>query len=227
MSLFLRTVWWRIRYAVWYVGWRIIRATATWRTMHGVKVGLAPQLDHQLGIEALNRVEAAFALIARYAPRRLSRISRDIRFFWVRRAAYAPAYFIQSTKVCVLDRTFLTAPDTTPALITAALIHEATHARLESAGIKYSESARARIEAICDAQSAEFALRLPDGGALHRRIIDGRPADATYWSDQNLDRRVIEARVAELEATRQEVEQADLPIWLKNLLRRVIRSRAA
>ena len=227
MPLFARIIWWRIRYAVWYVGSRIMLAIANWRTMHGVKVGLAPLLDEELGSRAFERVQAAFDLIAEHAPRRINRIARDIRFFWIRRAVYAPAYFIQSTKVCVLDRNFLTAPDTTPALIAAAVIHEATHARLENRGIQYSEPARPRIEAICDAQSVDFAQKLPDGGSLCRQLIEGRAADLTHWTDQNLSRRMMEAKHTELQAAREELDQSDLPTWLKRILHRVLRSRAA
>ena len=227
MPLFARILWWRIRYAVWYLGSRITLALANWRTMHGVKVGLAPLLDEELGSRAFQQVQAAFDLIAEHAPRRLSRIARDIRYFWIRRAAYAPAYFIQSAKVCVLDRNFLTAPDTTPALIAAAVIHEATHARLESRGIQYSEPARPRIEAICDAQSAAFAQNLLDGGSLYRRIVEGRAGDPTHWTDQNLSRQMAEAKHTELEAAREELDQSELPAWLKRVLHRVLRSRAA
>jgi len=225
--MFLRVLWWRIRYAVWYLGWRIEFGLAKWHTVHGVRVGLAAVLDEQLGLRAFESVQAALDLIAEYEPRRMRRIARDIQRIWIRRAAYAPAYYLTELSLCVLDRNFVTAEDTPATMIAVAIVHEATHVRLFKRKILYAEALRPRIEAICDAQSAVFARHLPDGESLSRRILEGRPADASHWSDDNLDRRLVDARHTEVAAVRQELEDSDLPNWLKRVLRRVIRSRAA
>jgi len=227
MPMLLRLLWWRIRYGVWYLDWRISFAIARGSTLHGVKVKLAPVLDEEIGTRALEKVEAALDLIAEHDPRRMSRIARDLRWIWIQRAAYAPAYFIKELRLCVLDRAYIVADSTPPAMIAVSIVHEAAHARLFSRDIPYPAPARPRIEAVCDAQSAEFARRLPDGEPLVRRILEGRPADVTHWSDDKLDRRMADAKHAEFEATRQELEASDLPAWLKRMLHKMIRSRAA
>src|SRR6266542_5713544 len=213
--MILRMLWWRIRYAVWYLAWRIEFGVAQWRTLYGVNVGVAPMRDDQIKARAFEKVAAALDLIAEYEPRRLRRIARDIQGVWVRRAAYAPAYYIEALRLCVIDRKFVTPEDTAPAMIAVALVHEATHARLFRNKIPYTEAIRPRIEAVCDEQSAAFARRLPDGESLARRILEGRPADPSHWSNDNLDRRLVEARYDEVEAVRQELEDSDLPPWLK------------
>lgn len=225
--MILRMLWWRIRYAVWYLAWRMEAGIAEWRTLYGVKVGVAFVLDEQSGARAFEKIEAALGLIARYEPRRLRRIARDMQHVWVRRDAYAPAYYVEELRQCVIDRNFLTAEDTAPAMVAVAIVHEGTHARLFKNRIPYTEAIRARIEAVCDKESAAFARRLPDGESLARRIVAGRPGDPTHWSNDNLNRRLVEARHLEIAAARKELEDSDLPLWLKKLVRRVIRSRAA
>ena len=225
--MIFRMLWWRIRYGARYLAWRIETRVAEWRTLYGVKVGVAAVLDDQIAARAFDRVGAALGLIAEYEPRRLRRITRDIQHIWVRRAAYAPAYYVEELRQCVVDREFLTAEDTAPAMVAVAIVHEATHARLFKNRIPYTEAIRPRIEALCDEQSAAFARHLPDGESLAHRIVHGRPADPAHWSTDNLDRRLVQAKHLEIEAARKELEDSDLPLWLKKVLRRVIRSRAA
>lgn len=45
--------------------------------------------------------------------------------------------------------------------LASALIHEATHLRIRSAGIRYTPDLRGRIEAICAKTQAAFLQRLP------------------------------------------------------------------
>lgn len=49
-----------------------------------------------------------------------------------------------------------------PAALATVLIHEATHARLSSAGILYTPNLRSEVESICVARELEFVLRLPE-----------------------------------------------------------------
>jgi hypothetical protein len=224
---FLRFCWWRIRLALWHFRCWVSLATARGRTVHGVSIRLGPVLNEAIGTRAIAVVESALDLIAQHDPRRMSRIARDIRWIWVQRTAYAAGYWIQDLRVCVLDREYVTAADTATWMIAATIVHEATHARLFRHNIPYVEPARARIEAICDAQSVDFARRLPGGESFARWILQSRPVDSTHWSDEKLDRRMSEAKPIELDAIRKEIEDASLPVWLKNLLRWAVRWRAA
>src|SRR5882672_12744248 len=72
----------------------------------------------------------------------------------------------------------------TPAHVAATIIHEATHARLMTAGVGYEPERRAKVERICFKAEIAFASRLPDG----QPIIDEAQAqikrDPEVWTDQ-------------------------------------------
>ncbi len=216
----LRLLWWRVRYAVWQSGWRLSFWVADWRVVHGINIGIFDMWDGDAREQVFRKLEAALGLIAAHDPRRLRRAARDIRRVWARRAAYAAAFYVQAWDMCVLDHKFITDAGTTTSKLAAVFVHEATHARLFKRGIRYTEAARQRIEGICVSESAAFARRLPDGETLARYISSGQPVEASHWSDQNLNRRMLEAKL-------QEIEEASLPAWLKRVLRRVLMSRAA
>ncbi len=221
----LRVVWWRIRSVLWHLLWRVQLRLFPARSFHDIKVSLYAVLDERTEAECFARVEAALDLIARYDRRRLRTIRRSLDRIWIRRTTYAAAYYIDATRLCVIDRAFLTG-DTTPDRVAAAIIHEATHARLYRHKIPYAEALRPRIEAICDEESAAFAARLPEGAALAERIRKGG-ADPDHWSDINLARRSRTARQDAIRSAREEMEASDLPNWVKKILRRLGRFRAA
>jgi hypothetical protein len=173
------------------------------------------------------RIEAALQLLADHEPLRLKRFRRDIRRILIKRAGYAPAYYLHALRVCVLDREFVTADGTTASWIAVALVHEATHARLEGRKITYVEELRPRIESVCDAQTVVFARRLPDGESLAQRIIETQPTSASHWSNDNLDRRLFEAGKADRLDAFHRFENSEAPEWLKRIVRRIGRSRAA
>jgi hypothetical protein len=195
-------------------------SVAHWRTLHGIRVGVFDVWEDRDEAQVFERIEAAFELMAAYEPRRLKRAARDIRRLWITRAAYAAAYYLKAWDMCVIDVKFITDEHTTPAKLATVFVHEATHARLFNCGIRYTEAARHRIEAVCVAESAFFARRLPDGEALARYVVECHPSDTGHWSDDNLNRRMLDARL-------QEVGETSLPRWLKRFLRRVLVSRAA
>src|SRR5882724_2942912 len=217
---FFRVLWWRLRYALWYLQWRVMFWSAEWRTVHGIKVGVFGVWEDQVLKRAFEKIDTALGLIAIHEPRRLQRATRDMRRLWIRRAAYSSAYYLQTWQMCVIDLKFLTDDQTSAAKAAAVLVHEATHARLFNCGIRYTEKARLRIESICVAESASFSRRLPDGEALARHVEACQPSNESHWSDQNLDHRMLQARL-------QEMDEAPLASWLKRLLRRVLLSRAA
>jgi hypothetical protein len=86
----------------------------------------------------------------------------------------------------VLDERFVADPATSVERIASAIVHEATHARLERYGIGYDEDRRARIEAICFRRELAFAARLPDSSGLQQVIaeyLDWYPANPDYFRD--------------------------------------------
>jgi hypothetical protein len=227
MLRFFRLGWWRVRWAGWYLGWRISLAMAPGRMIQGVRVKLGPLLDNAVGAHVLELVELALNLIAQYDPRRMRRIARDIRCIWIHQAAYADAFFIEDLRLCVLNRGYVTARDTAPDMIAATIVHEAVHARLQSRNIQYVEPLRARVERLCDAETLAFARRLPGGESLAHRIIESRPTDEATWSDESLHRRLADGKRIDLAATGKEIDDSNLPACLKRFLHRLVRWRAA
>ena len=125
----LRLFWWRVRYALWVLGWRLMFSVAHWRTVHSISVGVFNVWEERIEAQVFTKIQAAFALLGAHEPRRLQRAARDIRRIWIKRAAYAAAYCLQAWDMCVIDVNFVTDEHTTPAKLAAVLVHEATHAR--------------------------------------------------------------------------------------------------
>ena len=167
---------------------------------------------------AFARVEQALDLIAKYDPIRLSRMRRDLKFIWVRRHPMCRASHNPTLGACQIDLyNFVVSPEFTAAQIAASIVHEATHARLASAGIYYSDEAGTRIERICKKAELKFGLRLPrDGEAVVERAMRLLVAH-----DEGLARAFTRAELAEIERRKKEVllEHMDLPRWAKSLIR--------
>jgi hypothetical protein len=98
-------------------------------------------------------------------------------------------------------------------MIAATIVHEATHARLESCGIEYVEGMRHRIEAICLRQEIAFAAKLPNGQELqeaaeHILTLCTGPG---FWSKTSMRERDL---AGSLEALR----YLGAPEWLLRVL---------
>jgi hypothetical protein len=81
------------------------------------------------------RVEEVLALIKIRDPHRYCRILKDVGRVWVNLTRGAVARFKFGTRTCELDERFVLAETSSPKAIAAAIVHEATHARLEHCGI--------------------------------------------------------------------------------------------
>ena len=112
-------------------------------------------------VDLVLKVQGALRLIESVKPglhRRVSTyiahivvISQDLRD--------ASAQYWHGSKTCILTPTL--ARDRSEAVIAAAIVHEAAHARLEAAGIRYYRALRSRIEAACTRDEIDFAKLLP------------------------------------------------------------------
>lgn len=155
-----------------------------------------------------DRVGEALRLIARYAPRRLARIQRDLRRIAL--VAGGGEFYHSGLRAYVTDVASLrqkTAPE-----VATAIIHEGTHARLAHWGIGYEPAKRARIEQLCIRAELDFASRLPNSGELVRRI--GGKLASPWWTDAALHRR----RVQQLRSYR-------VPAWLVRIYERLFAPR--
>ena len=136
------------------------------RTVDGVWIGSA-QSDSE---PALQRVEAALQLIEHFAPLHYRRVKNSLSRIWVQLVPHGAGCYLHSLNACVLDERVVASETTTLEWIASAIVHEATHARLEKRGIRYDEAVRHRIERICARRELDFALHLPCVDALLEEI---------------------------------------------------------
>ena len=216
-----------LRHARWYLAWRTYLAMATRRKVHGIKIRAAAPVDEEANRRALDMVEAALHLIAQYDPRRMRRIVRDVEWILITRTTYASAYYERDWKMCVINRSYLTDAGASAAGTAATIVHEATHARLLACGIPYDEPLRPRVEALCYAEGANFARRLPEGDRLAQEILHTQPTASDHWSAERLGRRASDSRQAAYADQLKDLEAAELPGWIMRWLSKLVRTRAA
>src|ERR1700716_3483824 len=123
------------------------------RMIDGLWIGSA-QWDSE---PALQRVEAALQLIERFAPLHYRRVKNNLCRIWVRLVPHGAGCYLHSLNACLLDERVVASETTTLEWIASAIVHEATHARLEKRGIHYDQAIRHRIERICARRELDFA----------------------------------------------------------------------
>jgi len=130
----------------------------------------------------LPRVEAALGLIKTHDRQRYDRIVADLDRVWVRLLTTYVAQFSPSWSACFLDERFVLGDTTDAAHIAAAIVHEATHARLWRCGFGYDEEVRQRVEAVCVRREVAFANKLPDGERIRAVAAEALALSPTYWT---------------------------------------------
>jgi hypothetical protein len=139
--------------------------------------GLPTQIFRGLRIVALTAADAepliakitgALSLIAEVDPRRFARMQGDVDQIVVMPLNDEGGSYVQRSRTCYLSDGFVTArSDLTIAFV---LVHEATHARIERAGVRQWRDRKARYERICVAAELAFASRLAP--STHAAIED-------------------------------------------------------
>jgi hypothetical protein len=115
---------------------------------------------------AFSKIEAALELLSRYAPHHIRRIREQIKTIWIFTAKPYTAEWQGDICACVLDHEYVHSEETSAEEIATTIMHEATHARVQLAGVDYEEKLRARIERLCVKSEYWFARRLPNGSEL-------------------------------------------------------------
>jgi hypothetical protein len=162
----------------------------------------------------LRRIEQALLLIKRYDRIRYDRLLRDLQRVWVLLLPSSIAGFEYRIYTCEIDTRFCLAETTTPELLAAVIVHEATHARLRHCGIGYEEAQRPRIEEICLRREIAFGAKLPNGEAVRdqaERTL-GLCATGEYWTSAAFRERYIEGGVEIL-------RYVGAPDWLARVFR--------
>jgi hypothetical protein len=161
----------------------------------------------------IERLDAALALVERYQPWRLRHLRRDVREIAVIRFPCRGAYFPE-TRTCLVELTFVVNREFTPTQIAATILHEAMHARLDNAGVKYDPASAAKHERFCRRAEVEFGMVAPDGAPVVERALaslasaDEEVAPVIDW--ELAGRRVAEVDIAALSA----------PEWMKRAIAR-------
>jgi len=186
------------------------------RVVRGLPVTLIntrPDIDSE---QVFARLDAALGLIEQYQPWHFRRLPRDFSRIQVRRFPCRGAYF-PDTGICLVELTFVVNPEFTPTQVAATILHEAMHARLDKARVKYETTSAAKHERFCRRAEVEFGMVAPDGEPVVERALaslagaDDEVAPVIDW--ELAGRRVAEVDLAALQA----------PEWMK----RAIAGRAA
>jgi hypothetical protein len=196
------------------------------RVLYGaiVRVGVAMHRRHVIdgvtvyfdrdaeNVDELERkVKAALDLIRETAPRDWQRWRQDVRYIECTDLGMPGAQYEWSTRACVLDVTYVRRWPVT--FVAAAIVHEATHGRIDRAGILYAPDRRYRIEALCMRAQIAFAESLP--GDNHYLLNHLRTAlERPWFSDRQHYERVM-ARLRALGA----------PEWVARWLQRRLDAR--
>ncbi|UVK41804.1 hypothetical protein BPNPMPFG_003395 [Mesorhizobium sp. AR07] len=146
--------------------------------------------DADKGGKDADKVAAALHLIRDFDAVRYRRVVRDLKQIWITTIAGAAGQFAGSTSTCELDERFVMGEHTSIEQVAGAIVHEATHARLDQCGIGYEEGMRARVEAVCMGRELAFAAKLPDGASI-RLWVEARQKGAVDYSNTAFNTREI------------------------------------
>jgi hypothetical protein len=173
---------------------RILLRLSAGKSIDGLRIRASEESE-----ASLRRVLEALEIIKTFDRRRYDRILHDLELVWVRLLPAALACFDESLKACEIDTRFVLDEGSEPEIIAAAIVHEATHARLARCGIRYDENMRRRIEAVCVRRELAFAARLPNGEPIRVWSASRLQAPPETFTDAAFDQRT---REGELEVLR-------------------------
>jgi len=183
------------------------------RVVRGLPVTLIntrPDIDSEY---VFARLDVALALIEQYQPSHFRRMRRDFARIQVRRFPCRGAYFPE-TRICLVELTFVVNREFTPTQVAATILHEAMHARLDNAGVKYEATAAAKHERFCRRAEVEFGMVAPDGGPVVERAL------ASLASADDEVAPVIDWEIAGRRVAQADVDALSAPDWMKRALAR-------
>jgi len=183
------------------------------RVVRGLPVTLIntrPDIDSEY---VFARLDVALALIEQYQPSHFRRMRRDFSRIQVRRFPCRGAYFPE-TRICLVELTFVVNREFTPTQVAATILHEAMHARLDNAGVKYEATAAAKHERFCRRAEVEFGMVAPDGGPVVERAL------ASLASADDEVAPVIDWEIAGRRVAQADVDALSAPDWMKRALAR-------
>lgn len=170
----------------------------------------------------LRRVEEALQLIKDHDSIGYSRVIRHLDRIWVNIVPSANACYKLDLNACVFDERFVRSDLTPIEGIARAIVHEATHARLERLGISYTEERRVRIEAICLRRELAFLAKVPNATSLQgdvTRTLDWCAENPGHFSNDSLKDRHEKGSFDAL-------RRLDTPEWVIKVVEKWHRARS-
>jgi hypothetical protein len=183
------------------------------RVLRGLPVTLVntrPDIDSE---DVFRRLDGALGLIERYQPTHFRRMHRDFARIQVRRFPCRGAYFPE-TRTCLVELTFVVNPDFTPTQVAATILHEAMHARLDNAGVRYESTSAAKHERFCRRAEVEFGMVAPDGAPVVDRAL------ASLASADEEVAPVIDWEIAGRRVASADLDALSAPPWMKRAIAR-------
>ena len=181
------------------------------RSRHGIKLSLYIEAAPLNKIHLWQKLETALDLIATHYPIWIERIIKMNASINVRRIPGTRAQ-LSAGRFIILDPYLLN--DFAPAQIASSIVHEATHARVFAAGIRYDPLAPAKEERICRRAELRFGQALQRVGVPDVEGVIARAATTIRAPDAQagvvVDRRDL--RAIQL-VTR--IKDLPVPRWLK------------
>ncbi|AZO45514.1 hypothetical protein EJ076_32700 [Mesorhizobium sp. M7D.F.Ca.US.005.01.1.1] len=166
--------------------------------------------DADKGDKSADKVAAALHLIQVMDPVRYRRVVRDLKQIWITTIPGAAGQFVRSTSTCELDERFVTGEHISIEEVAGAIVHEATHARLDQCGIGYEERLRTRVEEVCMRRELAFAAKLPEGAGI-RRWVEARQNGPVDYSNAAFNTR-------EIAGIRDAMIHLGMPIWFADTI---------
>lgn len=189
---------------------RVALALGTRRNVESIPVYFDPEFKDIDDLTA--RISAALQLVRSTAPRRWQRLVRDVSRLHCTKLGRPGAHYDHSIAACVIDADYVRGSPAS--FLAASVIHEATHARIEKAGIAYLPVQRHRIERRCMVEEIDFAEALA-GDQAHLLTHLRSAIDSVWYSDEQFAERLI-ARYRAL----------GIPPWMIHWLQRGSEPRA-
>lgn len=123
--------------------------------VEGIELVALADVGREIELQTVRQIAAALRLIKSTDPVRWSRVRRDLKRILVTEVG-GPLY-VHPVRAALLRAGYVHSASV--AYLALTLVHEATHARLWSRGIRYAAADRERIERICVRAEVAFAER--------------------------------------------------------------------
>jgi hypothetical protein len=200
---------------VWRWFWSWLFGRAAKREINGIDVGILWR-EEEVHDCAFRKITAALDLIELHDPRSLMRLRAHADGILVFGRGDYLGKWVSQARLIVLKEAYATSPSTEPAELASTLVHEGTHAWLDSRGLPYTADRRARMEAICFRNELAFARRLPEPGELISRVNRQLARDPEYWTDREIRQRAAS-----------HLRELGVPGWLVHFIGWLARQRTA